>query len=309
MENEKKSIEFFRYLEKIRASRNISQEIFTDDIVSMRQYRRYLNGESTVSHDALISLCNRIGLKLEYALLDFESDKLKETQEINHLYNSVVNYDFSDAKEQLKKINRNSLIDNSNRLLFDHISNLILLFNKKNTIEQTFEKTKKLINLETTIENTTFTNTELLILISLFQFDNCKNLDLIAIKLKGYINNEIKIISGHNIKTVVLVLQQLSKYYGSNSHFSEVIACCDTAIKYSNKMFSFYLLEYLYFYKALAYYELQNQSNLEDSLYHCYVALEISNNNQKKRKIANLIKDYIKIDLDKFIKAYYINNS
>ncbi len=304
MENTNKSNAFFRYLEKIRKDRHISQEDFAFGIVSLRQYRRYLNAESTVSHDILQELCKRLNLKLEYALLEFEADRLTETQKINELYNYIVNYDFLNASSLLKEIESTIILDRDNNILLKHSKNLLSFFKRQMTEAQIIRETESLININQLLGMNVFTNTELLVLISLFQFNDYKKLALISNKLTGYINKEIKIITGHNIRTIILVLQQLSKYYGTIKDFDNSLICATLGIDYSNKMRSFYLLDYLYFYKAMIHYNNNETEALEEALYRCYNVLDLEGNPSKTEKMKELIENALNINLENFVKNY-----
>ena len=51
------SKELALFLEQMRFSRGISQEDFTDGIISNRQYQRYINGSSAMPYHLLDAFC------------------------------------------------------------------------------------------------------------------------------------------------------------------------------------------------------------------------------------------------------------
>src|SRR5690606_12542881 len=181
--------ELARYIEKLRSLRNISQEDFVDGVVSLRQYRRYMQGTSAIQMKIIKQLAEKLSFKPVYILLEFESEKLTQ-----------------------------------------------------------------------------------------------------------YINQQLTVVSGHNVRTVVLVLQQLSKYYGMIEDYHKVLEFTNSAIDYSIKMKSMYSLDYLFYYQALANYKLSNISNYESALYRCFCILQTESNHSKTEKFITMIKKSFKIN-------------
>lgn len=296
--------ELARYIEKLRSLRNISQEDFVDGVVSLRQYRRYMQGTSSLQMKIIKQLAEKLSFKPEYILLEFESEKLKETQNINMLYNSVVNYDFETSSKLFMSVDAKFMLDDDDALLFEHAKNLFDYFNKRFTETHTISKTKELIGFDKVLKKKALSTSELLILISFFSFKEFKDHHLVAQKLTQYINQQLTVVSGHNVRTVVLVLQQLAKYFGMIDDYSKVIEFCNSAIDYSVKMKSMYSLDYLFYYQALANYKLNNVSIYEESLYRCFCALQTENIPAKTEKFVSMIEKSFKIDYLEFIKQY-----
>lgn len=308
MEKDKKSIQFFNYLEEIRKARKISQEDFINDIVSMRQYRRYLKGESSISHDVLESLCERLNVKLEYAFFEFQFKKSNETEVIIALYNNVVSENLDKALFLLANIDEKKIVEPSNALIFTHSKNLLAYYKKQINKTQLLYLTESLININDLLTNNIFNDAELLILISFFQFKNYPKSKIIADKLISYLKKETRIITGHNFKTIVLVLHQLSKYYGSIGEFDKSLEASKTAIKHNLKISSFYLMSSLYFFTAITYHKKNDIKNYELALYNCYISLQLENNKISKEKLIKQINNLFDIDFKKFIIKYINNN-
>ena len=72
------SREISLFIEKLRAYRNLTLEEFLHDIVSIRQYRRYLSGDSTLSYLILDNLATRLGFSAEYVIMELETEKIKQ---------------------------------------------------------------------------------------------------------------------------------------------------------------------------------------------------------------------------------------
>src|SRR5690606_19520665 len=112
------SKELALFLEKMRFLRGISQEDFTEGIISNRQYQRYVRGESPMPYHLLDLFAERLNLKKEIMLLEFENYAVKESQTIVDYHNSVMSYDFDKAAQIRKSINYEFIIYSENKQLY-----------------------------------------------------------------------------------------------------------------------------------------------------------------------------------------------
>ena len=128
MYNHSKDLALF--LEQMRVSRGISQEEFTDGIISNRQYQRYINGSSAMPFHLLDEFAERLNVKKDFLLLEFDSYGIKETNNIMALYNAVNNGEIENAKKIQAEISPKYIMDSSNLKLYQY-SQLIFLFHPR----------------------------------------------------------------------------------------------------------------------------------------------------------------------------------
>ncbi|HKL47682.1 MAG TPA: hypothetical protein VJ878_03355, partial [Candidatus Izemoplasmatales bacterium] len=80
------------------------------------------------------------------------------------------------------------------------------------------------------------------------------------------------------------------------------------AINYSKKNYSYYSIEFFYYYKALAYYSLKDKVNFEISLTKTIISILNINANRRKHFIEMIKKDtnidYKSFFLDKIKKEF-----
>lgn len=295
------SREFALFIDKLRVFRNISQEDFLFEIVSMRQYRRYMNGDSTLSYHILDQLANRLGFNAEFIIMELETEKLKQTKLINDLYNAVAGKNIDKAKELLMNIDERHLIDDNNRLLFHHSKNLFDFISGINSEYVTINRTKKLIDLEKLLKKKALSTSELLILVSFFYFKDFKKINVIAEKLASYMDHNITIVSGHNIRVLALVLKELSRYFSITENYERMLYYANEGIKYSNDMRSYYLLDTLYYFAGAACHELNQLTNRNDYLFKCISLLHMEGHLEKISRYIELFKTNFEIDLQIFI--------
>ena len=298
------SRELALFFEKLRFQRQMSQEEFATDIVSLRQYRRYLNGDCEIPYRVLNQFSEKLGIKSEHVILELESERLFETRTINAFYNAVANQDVAESDRILNEIDKRYILDKSNITFYEHAFNLYRFNQKKINLAQLIDHTKHLINYPKILTNKSMSSAELIILSSLLNYPGVEELDGIVKKLNEVIDNTVHIISGLNDRTTILILFRLAKYTGGQNDFEITLKYCDKAIAYNQLQHMTYLLDYFYYYKALCHYRLKQMDLYEHSIYQCYNILEISQNKSKKSKFKALIEEDFKIDFDLFIFNY-----
>ncbi len=299
-----KSRELCTYLERLRSARGISQDKFTFDIVSLRQYRRYLNGESDIPFQIIHQLSERIGIKTNNLLREFEIAKVEETNTINDLYNLAVNMAHREFRAKLKEIPLEHIIDQTNKLLYQH--SVIIHEYLTSTISKEYAALQniKLIDYPKILDQLIITSVEMLILSSLLDLLDDNDRIRIADKLKSYLIDSSVVISGGNDRIYPLILFRLAKYSGMMSDDRSVIQYCDLAIKRSRVTKSYFLTDYFYYYSALANRNLGHQAKSDDMLFHCYNILQFESNQNKIRKFTELIEKDFSIDFSSFICHY-----
>ena len=129
-----KSKELCIFLEHLRSSRNLSQEQFTDQVVSLRQYRRYLSGESEIPFQVIQQLAEKISVKTDSLLREFENAKIAETEMVLKLFNFASNYAHDEFTKLSKENPLKHVIDKTNQLMYQHSIILDEYYSKKLTV-------------------------------------------------------------------------------------------------------------------------------------------------------------------------------
>ncbi|CCV64882.1 conserved hypothetical protein [Alteracholeplasma palmae J233] len=291
------SKELSLFFEKLRILRGFSQESFTSEIISLRQYRRYLSGEYQIPQSVINLLSKRLGLRPEHLILEFESKRIQEANTLNNFHNAIVNKDFKKADEYEKNIIKDNIIDANNLLIYEY-SILLRKYYMNLISEPTFiDDVKELISYSTLFNKNAYSSTELIIVSSLLSFSSFKEKDKIITIIKGFLSHKTYLLSGQNEKTLLLCYYRLADYAGLNGNFSEVITLCNEAINYGKQVKSNYLLADFFYYKALAYHFLDDPSHTNDSLLKLFYTLKIEDNNKKITYYSDLIKNYFNDDL------------
>ncbi len=296
-----KSRELCTFLERLRSARSISQENFTDEIVSLRQYRRYLNGESDIPFQIIHQLSERLGVKTDNLVREFEVAKVVETEKINQLYNFAVNYAKEDFQRLAKELPLEHIIDSSNIMLYQHSVIVHQYFSNIISKADASARNAELIDYPRILKQDIITSVELLVLISLLDFIEEKLHKKIIEKLKLFFDNPTMIISGANDRILPLIMSRLAKYSGIKSNYDDVIMYCQLGIDHNFRNRSYYLLDYFYYYSALAHFKLGNNKQYESMLMLCYHVLAFEGNTSKMEKFTSLIEKDFDIDFAHFV--------
>ncbi len=300
-----KSKELCVFLEHLRSSRNLSQEAFTDEIVSLRQYRRYLSGESEVPFQVIHQLTERIGVKTDNLLREFENAKVVETELITKLFNLAVNYAHEEFIKLSKEVPLNKIIDKTNQLLYQHSIILDEYYSKRIDVTDAGQRNAKLINYPKILKSNIITSVEMLILSSLIEFFDESHHAAIVEKAQKFINDPSLVISGGNEKMFIFILAKIAKFYGIHEDYDNVISVCKIGVEKNLKSRAFYLMEYFYYYQALAYHKKENFELYEFMLIRCFNVLHFEGNLRKIEKFKNLIEEDFNIDFIEFAANHY----
>ncbi|MFA5560821.1 MAG: hypothetical protein WC964_03485 [Acholeplasmataceae bacterium] len=302
-----KSRELCIFLERIRSARGISQENMTADIVSLRQYRRYLNGESDIPFQIVQSLGSKLGIKVDSLVRDFESAKVEESKRVFKLYNYVINYDMESFNNLLNKIDKDLIIEYENQLIYKISIILYHLFMKKTDKEKAKEAIRKVIDYPMILKKYALTIVELQALSVLLAYESEYEAEKIANKLEEGFNNNLIALSTDLNDFLPITITALARYFGIKGKNEEVIKYCSLAIKRNIGLRSYYLNDYLYYYSALAYFKLGKTKEFNKSLFLAYNSILLDDNPQKTEKFAILFKKDFGIDINDFA-AEYIKN-
>ncbi len=301
-----KSQDLCGYLERLRSARNISQEIFTNGIVSLRQYRRYLSGESDIPFQVVDKLSDRLGVQTINLLGEIEATRFEETKKVNKFYNSVVNNSKDDVLSMISYFNNLEFIDPENKLLYLHGLSLYLLFTKQTTRSETVEKNKELINFKVIFKKSIITLNEMVILSSILDYsDDVTDSQEISDRLKSFLQNRSFVLGTGYEPVFNLVLFRLARYSGKNNLYDDVINYCTMGIERNHSHKYYYLLDYFYYYSALSYYSLGDISNYEIMLVKCFNVLHTEGNQKKIEKFSILINEDFNIIFNEFVVNYY----
>jgi hypothetical protein len=283
----------------------MSQEELIFDVVSIRQYRRYLNGESDIPFPVVDVLCEKLGIQTISLIKEMEAARADETKKIDSLYNSALGSLKNESLDNLLLIKENQIIDPENRLLFKHTAILFDINLGKITKDSFVERNKELLGYPKFRKKTIFTMVEILILSSFLDFLNStKEANEIYEKILTQLNSEATFLNDQFSQTINIALFRLAKYSGMKKKFEDVITFCEIGINRNTKSSSYYLMDYFYYFLSLAYFHLEKFNDFENSLIKCYHILNFEANPLKIDLFSKWIMKDFDVNLNAFATKY-----
>lgn len=89
-------------LETLRLKKKIKQSLFLEGVLSERQYRRYLNYESEMSIETLLTLIQRLDISIDEFFSYASSLESKKERFLKTLKTKVMDFDYQEAKRMIK---------------------------------------------------------------------------------------------------------------------------------------------------------------------------------------------------------------
>ncbi len=298
------SKELALFLEKMRFLRGISQEDFTDGIISNRQYQRYVRGESPMPYHLIDLFAERLNVKKELLLLEFDNHTLKETLNIVNYFSAVVNKDVEQIVELKSKIDPDYIIDPDNRKTY-RFTNLLENYNlKKISVDKFKTGISELIDYPKILSQSAMSILEVTVLSRILEIVSPQEQITIAKKIGGFLENPDLVWSGNQIITFNVIIFRLAKFYGVQKDYKNVINYCKLGIKFNTRTKSYNNLDYYYYFLALANFRLNNLEVYKEFLYKCYGALIVNNSPSRLQNFTQVIEKDFNINYKQFIIDY-----
>jgi len=294
------------FLEQLRKAIGLKRGDFVNDIVDLRHYQRFVNGESTPYTDDFIKILAGTNLSINEAINIFLDEVVLERKQTTKLYNAIIRGNFKSFDYIKTTINEGAMIEMKNLLLYEYT--LLINNHKKRLInDSTYTSSmKKLINYPNLLSNKLLSLYELMILGDLLYYVPSDEQTAILNKMILIINNEEHLINEfeRNDKLLNLV-SRIANFLGTNKNYDESIKMCDKGIAISLKYEEFYLLDYLYYYKALCLHELDKIPERNNAIVECYLILKSKKNKVETDRFLKWFKDDFKIT---DFKLFFTNN-
>ncbi len=297
------SMELSNYLEKIRYGRKMTQEEFLHGIISMRQYQRYRSGEGEIPYHKLEKFAEKLGIPTRKLMAGFEEEKNKQARLINELYNAVANRDKDKISTLKREVVRDFIIEQDSRTLYDHALIVDNYLSFQLSPQDAKSMNAQLIDYPDIMKREYFTDIEVLVMSSLLNLSEGAEQRKLLDRLTLIFEAE-NIISDVHDNIYMLILHSLCRMHGKLKRFSQVIKLCDMAIERGMRKRLFYLFDYFFYYKALAYYRLEDIRNFEYYMFKLYNVLQMEGNAKKITKFTDWVEKDFGIVYHTFIMKY-----
>jgi len=300
-----KTFELMNYFENLRRKRNITQETFLHEIVSIRQYQRYRNATSIVPLEVISKMADRLGIDNRKILKDFEEKKVIEKESADHLYNLIVQGNLEEASTLILESEDKIFLQAENKKLFD-ISKALFEFEMKRISKYHFiDRLFTIIDYTNVLRVNVVTEVELLALGLIYLKSEEHRKQVVSKFIEIYSNNGTSIL-GNSLYTDIQVLFWIAKYLGSNNEFKLVKSYCHKAIDLLHANHSNYHLDYFYYYLAMAHYYLEEKTEYNYNLQKCILVVSLKESEEYKSKMISKLERNFNIEVNNDM-VYYKN--
>lgn len=300
-----KSRELCLLLDDLRQSKNLTMEEYTDKIVSLRQYKRYLYGTSEMPYKSFLKLSERLGWDPMNILYELNQKKVSQLQRLNTFYNYVVSYQYEEANRLSEELKKEVFYDAGN-LTYLKIGLLLMeYFQSPGNPASYASRCAELIQYPEILKHDTLHSIDLLVLSVMLNFVQGNDKDPIINKLIQILKAPNYHYLGKDLYIVLFIHVKLAKEFGIKKQNDQVIEICQRAINYAKQHYSYFNLDYLYYYLSLAYrnkYDFQTAHACIQLLIDC---LGIQQNSGKTEKFNRLIASDFGFSFQEFQELYH----
>lgn len=291
--------DFGRFIDNLRKSRNITRESFIDGIMSIRQYQRYVNGESSLNNEKLFKLIDNLGMNFLNVHKLYILRATEEGPRLRIIYKEIVSENYKLAKEMISKISIDDFNDEYNKSFFE-LCNLLLARRLKTMPSNLIvDKLKKLIGYPKCMKNKIISFVEYISYLdissnSLDNGDDIIILNFLYDKIKG--NN----ITSDSLNSLYLpsTYAHVSQRLGVIKEYKKSLLIAQKGIDFCVKCDSLNSLSHLFFYKALSLRLLDRNPESIIAAKKSFNLLDIENKEHKTKSFIRIFEKSFNMKID-----------
>lgn len=285
-----------KIIDELRNERKMTREDLCEDIMSVRNYQRFVAEEVNVSNDKLSKLIDK--LSLDYFTVREISRHRGEGKytKIHKVYQLMQSNSDQLAFDELEKIDRESIESDYMRLFYDYLKVDLQRQLKLKTQEEAIEELIRLINYPQILEFEVLNFIELNILVILnLHFSKQEN-DTIAQFLYRFLLEENLEQKGLNESFLPSLYSSTAQSLGTFTRYEQALEITEKGIKECMKLKMFTTLHQLFFFKALSLMKLNRQDEMISTLKQLYALLYTLDEKDKSTEYFNTIKTVFNVD-------------
>lgn len=287
---------FAKFIDKLRASRNIHREDFVRDIISLRQYYRFVSGESSLKNESIMGLLNRLEINFTDAYRRFINEENDNVKKLNNVYDLIAEFEYEKAKAVFSTIDYDSF-STTDHMKFYSITETLLLYNLKAIQKTQFnDRLIELLDYPNILKRDILTFYEITGLASIIDYVLEEHGDL---RLANFIYNvlqepsKLHVTSTH--KHLPILCAITSRIFGRKGEYIKSIELAIQGINICKKNGPTRTLLNLYCYKALAELNLNRNHDMKATLVKLFSLLKVVDNKNIDKNYRLIVRDLFNI--------------
>jgi len=292
------SVKLLNYMENIRYDRKMTLDEYLQNVISQRQYYRYRSGESEAPFEVIIKFAAKLQIPLLKLISNYQTHTEDEVAFIKKYFNLVLRKNLDEAKRLINSRQDLMLLDEDSRVFYQ-IAAILHRFYSNN-----ISKSEMIASLKATSDFTNILRKEILhdsevYYLGIIMEFSVKDREIIFEKLRNLRENK-KLLLGGNVLFNAQVFFWIIKNLGRMGEFEELVEIANEAIEFNVSNYSYYLLEYFYYYKALAYHALKDVEHFNEALKEAILYV-LHLDSEKREHFLEMIKKDTEINAKTFI--------
>jgi hypothetical protein len=152
--------DFAQFLDDIREARNVTREDFVQGIISLRQYYRFIKGESTLRNDVILQLIEKLELNNAFFHMYFKKSKDTEYENLLKLYKHIYLNDLNKAQALYETLDQSAFLTTSNLKFFQFLRLVLKIKQKELPYDGGMEKIIEIADYPAVMSKEVLTFTE-----------------------------------------------------------------------------------------------------------------------------------------------------
>lgn len=286
----KNSNEFAHFIDNFRKSRNITREDFVDGIISLRQYYRFIKGDSSLKSESINSLLERLEINTIDLYGQFIKKKNESLKNLIDSYNLISLMEYDKAKVMLAKINESDLQSVQDIKFLRYLLASLNFHLKLESEEKSMNKIIEIIDYPKILNKDILTFYEITGLFSITTYlIRHKNDYRVAIFTYEVLNDPRKYYVNNMKSSINSFYASASKNLGIIGEIEKSLEMADKGIQEAKASGTITNLPILFYCKALSEYNLNMTSQYQKTLIRLFGLLNVQDDEKKSEFYKKLI--------------------
>jgi hypothetical protein len=252
-----------KVIDQIRQERMMSREDLCEDIMSVRNYQRFIREEVNVSNDKLNKLVDRLNLDFFTVSEIFRHRSQNKYSQLHHIYHLMQSNSDNLAYEELKKIKVKTIESSYTQLFYNYLKLDLERQLGITPIENSLEALQKLINYPEILQYEVLNFIELNVLVILNTHFSKKEDHTVANFLYGYLLDDKLNAKGILTSFLPALYSSAAQSLGTFMEYEKVLEITNRGLLECKKLQMYNSMHNLLFFKAIAHMKLdQNEEAL-----------------------------------------------
>lgn len=270
-----------KVIDEIRQERKMSREDLCEDIMSVRNYQRFITEEVNVSNDKLNKLVDRLNLDFFTVSEIFRHRSHNKYSQLHHIYHLMQSNSDKEAYKELKKIKINT-IESSYTLLFYKYLKIDLERQLGITpIENSLEELQELIDYPNILGYEVLNFIELNVLVILNTHFSKKEDHNVADFLYGYLLDDRLNAKGILTSFLPALYSSTAQSLGTFMEYEKALEIANKGLLECKKLQMYNSMHNLLFFKAIAHLKLDQEEEAHATVKRLYALLYTLNEPDK----------------------------